>query len=85
MAEAPGWTLEDVLDDGEVPTENGRWLYRVVARGTMDDVKVVQNFFLLAAPSGEQVVITFTMKPGQAAKIGSKDMTLVGSIGFPKK
>jgi hypothetical protein len=48
-------------------------------------VKVVQNFFLLAAPSGEQVVITFTMKPGQAAKIGSKDMTLVGSIGFPKK
>jgi hypothetical protein len=85
MAAAPGWQLEEVLDAGEIPADNGRWLYRISARGQMDDVKVVQTFFLLASAQGDQVVATFTMKPGQAAKIGNRDLTLVGSIGFPKK
>jgi len=85
MAEAPGWNLEEVLEEGELPAENGRWLFRIIARGALEEVKVVQHFYLLAGPNGDQVLIAFTMKPGQAAKLGSKDLTLVGSIGFPKK
>ena len=68
-----------------MPSENGRWVFRVIARGTMDDLKVVQNFYIIAGPNGDQTVATFTMKPGQTAKLGSKDLTLVGSIGFLKK
>ncbi len=85
MAAAPGWQLDEVLEAGEIPADNGRWLYRISARGQMDDVKVVQTFFILANANGDQVIATFTMKPGQAAKIGNRDLTLVGSIGFPKK
>ena len=85
MAAAPGWQLDELLDAGEIPADNGRWLYRICARGQMDDVKVVQTFFIIAGPNGDQVIATFTMKPGQAAKIGSRDLALVGSIGFPKK
>jgi hypothetical protein len=85
MASAPGWQLEEVLDAGEIPADNGRWLYRVCARGQMDEVKVVQTFFIVASANGDQVIATFTMKPGQASKIGSRDLSLVGSIGFPKK
>lgn len=85
MASAPGWQLEEVLDAGEIPADNGRWLYRVCARGQMDEAKVVQTFFIVAGANGDQVIATFTMKPGQASKIGSRDLSLVGSIGFPKK
>jgi hypothetical protein len=85
IGQAPGWQLEEVMEAGEVPADNGRWMYRISARGTMDDVKVVQTFYIVANPDGEQVVATFTMKPGQVAKLGSRDLTLVGSIGFPKK
>src|SRR5262249_13846907 len=43
MAEAPGWQLDEILEAAELPADNGRWVYRVVARGQMDDIKVVQN------------------------------------------
>ena len=85
MAEAPGWTLEEVLEEGEVPAENGRWIFRINTRGQMGDSKVTQTFYLIAGPNGDQVVATFTGKPGQTAKLGSRDLTLVGAIGFPKK
>jgi hypothetical protein len=85
MAQAPGWQLDEILEASEVPAENGRWIYRISARGTMDDVKVIQTVYLVANTDGEQVIATFTMKPGQVAKLGSRDLTLVGSIGFPKK
>ncbi len=85
MASAPGWQLEEVLEAGEIPADNGRWIYRISARGQMDDLKVVQTFFMVASANGDQVIAAFTMKPGQAAKIGNRDLTLVGSIGFPKK
>jgi hypothetical protein len=85
VSAAPGWQLEEVLESSEVPADNGRWIYRISARGTMEDVKVIQTVYVIADPSGEQVIATFTMKPGQIAKLGSRDLTLVGSIGFPKK
>jgi hypothetical protein len=85
MAQAPGWQLDEVLEANEVPAENGRWMYRISARGMMEDVKVVQTVYIIANTDGEQVVATFTMKPGQVAKLGSRDLSLVGSIGFPKK
>ena len=64
-------------------TVGGRWVYRVTARGAMDDVKVVQTFYLVAGPKGDQVVLAFTMKQAMAAKLGARDLSLVESIDFP--
>jgi hypothetical protein len=84
MTNTPGWQPEQVLQGGEVPTdEKGRWVYRVSALGQMDGLKVMQNFYLVAGPAGDQVVLAFTLKPAYADKLGTRDLSLVGSIDLP--
>jgi hypothetical protein len=85
MSKVPGWEPSDVLQVGEVPSDGGRWVYRVSALGKLEGVKVLQNFYLVAGPGGEQVVLAFTMTQAQAEKLAARDLTLAGSIDFPKK
>ena len=49
----------------------------------MDDVEVLQNFYLVAAPGGEQLVVLVTLTPKQAEKLGARDQALVGGIELP--
>jgi hypothetical protein len=84
LAATPGWEQDQVIQAGEVKSEDpGRWVYRVSAAGKLDGLKVIQNLYLVASPRGEQVVLTFTMTESQAQKIGTRDLTLVGSLDFP--
>jgi hypothetical protein len=85
MAGTPGWDMEKELQIGEVPCEGGRWMYRVSAQGRLDGAAVIQNFYLIASPNGDQVVLVFTMTPKQADRLGSRDLSLAGSVDFPKK
>src|SRR5262249_18249875 len=77
IAESPGWEMDEIAEAGEVPTDEGRFVYRVTAKGALEGTKVVQNFILLAGPKGDQVIVTFTMKPANVAKIGTRDLALV--------
>jgi hypothetical protein len=83
MEQTPGWEMEKELQIGEVPSEEGFWTYRVSAQGLLDGQAVMQNFYLVAAPGGEQVVLVFTMTPKQVDKLGSRDLSVVGSLEFP--
>ena len=84
MAEAPGWEAEKELQAGEVPGGGeGRWVYRVSMQGKADGVGVMQNFFLVAGPNGDQVVVAVTLTPKKAEQLGSRDLSLAGSIEFP--
>jgi hypothetical protein len=85
MARTPGWEPDTELQAGEVPTDDSRWIYRLSALGKMDEETVVQNFFLVAGPEGDQVVLAFTMTPKQADRLGTRDLSLAGSIAFLKK
>lgn len=85
MAKTPGWDMDNEVQIGEVPSEGGRWVYRVSATGSLDGTSVLQNFYLIAGPNGDQVVVVFTMTPKQADRLGSRDLSLAGSIDFPKK
>jgi hypothetical protein len=85
VAEGTGWKMEQVLDRIEVPTENDRWIFRITARGELDGVKVIQNFYFVAGAVGDQMIVTFTMKPNAAERIGSRDLALVNAIDFPRK
>jgi hypothetical protein len=79
-----GWQAQQELQAGEVPSPgDGRWIYRLSEAGQMDGLAVVQNFYLVAAPGGEQVVLAFTMTPKQADKLGARDLSLVGSLDLP--
>ena len=84
MAKVPGWEPADVLQVGEVPADGGRWIYRISALGQLDGVKVMQNFYLVAGSGGEQVVLAFTMSQAQAEKLAARDLSMAGSIDFPK-
>ncbi len=87
MARTPGWEPERELQTGEVPVPSGdgRWIYRVSALGKMDGLDVMQNFYLVAGPKGQQVVLLFTMTPKKAQKLGERDLSMAASIDFPAK
>lgn len=83
MNETSGWRPERELQAGEVPSGDGRWIYRLSMQGQLDEVAVLQNFYLVAGPDGEQVVLTFTMSPKQADKLGARDLSVAGSVEVP--
>ncbi len=86
MARTPGWEPEKELQAGDVPsTAEGRTTYRVSTLGKMDGVPVMQNFYLIASANGEQVVVAVTLTPKKAEQLGSRDLSLAGSVDFPKK
>jgi len=80
-----GWKMEKMLERGEVPTDGGRWIYRVSANGELEGAKVVQNFYIVASPNGEQMILTFTMRPNNAERLGTRDLAVVNAIDFPMK
>jgi hypothetical protein len=80
----PGWVVEKDLQEGEVPSgDKGRWVYRISALGQLDNVPTMQNYYVVASPGGEQVVVTFSLSPKQAEKLGTKDLSLIGSLELP--
>jgi hypothetical protein len=85
MASTPGWEPAEELQAGEIDAGAGKWAYRISAQGKMDDVSVVQCFYLVAGPNGDQTVLAFTMTPKQVERLGTRDMSLVGSLEYPKK
>ncbi|MBN9117922.1 MAG: hypothetical protein J0I06_01940 [Planctomycetes bacterium] len=85
VASAPGWTATRVLEDQETTTTDGRWLYRIVAEGKMEELPVVQGFHLLAGAGGDQVAVTFAMKPEKVKAVGPRDKELVNAIAFSAK
>jgi hypothetical protein len=86
MLASPGWEPEEVLQEGELPNQpNGRFVYRLAVRGQIDDVKVVQTFYLVAGPKGDQCVVAVTLKQAQSGKLGARDLILIDGLDFPAK
>jgi hypothetical protein len=82
MAESPGWEPEQEVESGEVPSNDDRWIYRISAIGQLDGMKAMQNFYLVAGPGGEQVVLAFTMAPKDAKRLGTRDLSLAANVDF---
>ncbi|MFO0880809.1 MAG: hypothetical protein U0840_26055 [Gemmataceae bacterium] len=83
MRSTSGWRPEKELQSGEVPTMEGKYIYRLSEQGYLDGVQVLQNFFLVASPDGDQVVLTFTLSPKLADKLGARDLSMAASIEVP--
>ncbi len=79
----PGWDQAEVLSSGEMPSGDRRWIYRHAVAGKLDGVEVLQTFYLIAGPDGDQVVVTVTCTPKLATKIAGRDQVLVTSLEFP--
>lgn len=85
MARTPGWELQETLQVGEIPSDAGRWVFRASALGMLDGLRVVQTFYLVAGPKGDQLLLTFLMTPKQADKLGTRDLEVVGGVSFLEK
>jgi hypothetical protein len=83
MNDTSGWKPERALEGGEVQAEKGPWVYRYSVLGELEGLSVLQNFFLVAGPGGEQVVLAFTMTPKQADKLGARDVAFVTGLEVP--
>ncbi len=85
ISETPGWVQEKILKAEEIPSAgaSGNWVYLVTAEGTMEGLAALQHFYLLAGPRGEQMLVTFTMTPAQAPKLGTRDLDLLRAVAFP--
>lgn len=81
MKDAPAWEQNKVLEQTDkLGMDKGPAIFRVAAEGDLNGVNVVQYFYLLSTDKGEQMIVTFTMTPNQAAKLDARDLTLVRSI-----
>lgn len=80
LNQLPNWRAEQILADGEIPATTGRWLYRVTAQGKQDGIPVVQSFYLLAGPNGDQVAVTVVARQEKATTLGNRDLDLVKSL-----
>lgn len=81
----PGWEPEKVLENGPMPAEAGRQLYRLSAAGKQDGLEVVQSFYLLTGPAGQHVAVANVCNAASHAKVGAQDLALVAAIEFPAK
>jgi len=85
IGESPGWKPSRVIEDGEVPLGGGRWLYRLIAEGKLEEQPAIQVFQLLAGPQGDQVAITLTLRPEKVKSLDSRDLHLIKAIELGKK
>lgn len=85
VADSPGWIATRVTEDAEMPAGGGRWAYRIVAEGRMENLPVVQAFHLVAGAQGDQVVVTVVTRPEQLRAVGGRDVALVNAIELGKK
>lgn len=83
MERTQGWAQEVVKEAGEVKSDNGYFIHRLAAQGTLNGQPTVQYFYLVAGPNGDQTVLAFAMTPLQAEKLGTRDLDLVRSLTFP--
>jgi hypothetical protein len=84
-AKQPGWEAERLLEDGTLPADGGKKVYRMSAIGKQDGQPVVQAFHLVLGPNGEQFAVTTVARREVADKVGPRDVALVHAIDFPAK
>ncbi len=83
FAKLPGWEPTETIEDGAVSAPAGHWLYKVAAKGKQDGTEVVQTFYLLAGPNGDQVAVSVLASPEKGGKTGAREGQLLGAIVFP--
>ncbi len=85
MDETPGWESAGAAEEGELSSNDrpGYWTYRVSAVGELEGLKVMQNYYVVAGPDGNQVVLVYTMRQALAEKLGSRDVALTAGLELP--
>jgi len=79
-----GNQFQRLVQAGEVPGDDGRWIYRLAAVGAAGELPVQWTYYLVAGPGGDQAVFVYTMEAKMAERFGTRDLAMVGTVEFPK-
>uniref|UniRef100_A0A7C2K092 Uncharacterized protein n=1 Tax=Schlesneria paludicola TaxID=360056 RepID=A0A7C2K092_9PLAN len=93
---ALGADFRKIVSDEELPTKDGRFVYRVLVEGVVtrtptgggdaQTLPMIWIYYLMAAPDGQQVVLLFSVEPLLLEKLQPHDLNLSGSLIFlPRK
>jgi hypothetical protein len=82
--DSPGFSVDQVLQSGQVRADDGLWAYRLSVIGTADEVRLMQNYYAVADPQGRQAILTFTTEVPLAEKFAERDLSIVGTVSFPE-
>lgn len=85
LARLTTWEPAEVLADEEQPVADGRRVYRLAAKGKQDGAAVVQTFYLLTGPAGDQVAVTALAAPDKAQGLAKHEAELLNGFTFPGK
>ncbi len=66
----------------QIPTTDGRWLYRVTATGVARNVPMHWFYYLCAAPDGRQVAFVYAVESKLVEQFGGQDIAQVRSLQF---
>jgi hypothetical protein len=81
--EAPGYTLDKVIEKTTVEASPGTWVGKVSTTGTASDLAMQQIAYLVAGARGDQVLLSFTVETEQATKLAGRDLSLVKTVTLP--
>jgi hypothetical protein len=76
----------------QIPSEDGRIIHRVIAEGQnslVKDKEAVEvpmqwNYYIVTAPTGEQLSFVFAIEPQLVEQLADRDLELVQSVRFVK-
>ncbi len=74
--------LSEIVDAGEVPSQNGNYIFRVIAAGSATDLEMVWNYYLCAHPDGRQVSFVFAVERANLETLNDRDLAIVQSLEF---
>ena len=66
----------------QIPTTDGRWLYRVTATGVARNVPMHWFYYLCAAPDGRQVAFVYAVESKLVEQFGGQDIAQVRGLQF---
>ena len=79
---ALGKNFKRFLQASEGTTSTGNKIFRVLAEGSVSDLPIQWNYYLVSDPDGRQAVFAFTLEGALAAQLGETDQELVRSLSF---
>ncbi|MCX8139430.1 MAG: hypothetical protein N3E46_07085, partial [Gemmataceae bacterium] len=81
VAATPGWKPDKLLHEGEVEA-GGQSVYRIIQEGKIGEQRIIQRFWLITTPRGDQLVMTVTLPPEHQQRFGDKDVELMKNLTF---
>ncbi len=77
-----GDRLTRIASADEITNDDGLYIYRVIAEGSVNNLEMVWNYYLVTAPDGRQISFVFAVEPNRTTTLKNRDLSIVQSVQF---